>query len=290
MTVATVITDVRRMVQDEPWEDYLGGAYTAGGATVTVTTYTMWEAGDRMDFPGVDSSGSYEEMRVKTTPSSTTVSVKTGHNDTTNQNHANGAVILKNPRFGTDQIAKAITHVVNTRLWPDIWVVATSSITPSPGTTVIYDLPSDYESFISLAQVASGALEDLTYARGLTELRNVPTAVSATNKALRVPNWPRVDVAATLFYRARVTTTSMTSEMEPLIALGAAAYLLTTEAHEKADRIDQDDNTLRMVRNARELERAFDQEKRRLKAALMPQWGQKRRFRRSQLPEMEGVW
>lgn len=290
MTVATTITDVRRMVQDEPWEDYLGGAYTAAGATVTVTTYTMWEAGDIMDFPGVESGGSYEQMRVKTTPSSTTVSIKYSHNDTTNQNHANGATILKNPRFGTDQIAKAVSHIVSTRLWPDIWVVSTSSITPTPGSTLIYDLPADYESFVSLVQLRGGSLEDLVYARGVQELRNVPSAVSATNKALRVANWPRVDVAATLFYRARVTTTSMTSEMEPLIALGTAAYLLTTEAHEKADRVDQDDNTMRMVRNARELERAFEIEKRRLKAALMPQWGQKRRFRRGPLPETEGVF
>jgi hypothetical protein len=71
----------------------------------------------------------------------------------------------------------------------------------------------------------------------------------------------------------------MTTAMEPMIAYGVAAMLLRTEMAEKGDRFDEDDRSGRGLRNARELERTFTEEKQRLKTTLMPAWGVRRRFR-----------
>ncbi|MCI0543846.1 MAG: hypothetical protein L0Z49_05290, partial [Actinobacteria bacterium] len=253
----------------------------AGGTTVSVDDPTEWELGDIMDFPGSDSSGSYEQMRVyEDDITANPIDVQTGWNDTTNQNHSDNSVVLKNPRHGTDQITKAITRVIEAKLWPDMWVVSTSTVTPgNPQTTYIYDLPSDFEDFVQLTQVATGSIEDLVYVRA-AELWHVPTAVSATNTALRVTSWPRLDVDGTLFYRTRVTTSNMTGDMETVIALGAAADLMRMEAIEKVDRPDEDDRAGRLLRAAREMEAAFHDERRRHKMQLMRQWGQVRRFRR----------
>lgn len=277
MTVATTITAIREIVQDEPWEAPISGAYTAGGTSLTIATYyTGLVEGDILDFAY---DGTYEQFRVIPTPSSSTVAVKIAHNGTTNANHASGAYFVKNPRFGTQQIVNAITHIVGTRLWPDLWVPTTTTITPNPTVTNIYDLPSDYESFISLVQTATGTIEDIVYVNTVQELLDVPTGISSTLKALRITGWPRDDVNATLTYRAKPTTTNMTSAMEPVIALGVAAYLLRTEAGEKADRFDEDDRPGRMLRSAQALERQFQFEKQQVRAQLLQQWGPVRRFR-----------
>lgn len=278
MTLATVVTDVRRIVQDEPWESVLTGSYTAPATTLTIATFADLERGFVLDF---SEDGTLEQFRVSAEPSSSTVSVKPAHNNTTNSNHANGAVFSVNPRYGSDQISKAITHIVNTRLWPDLWIVVDSSITPTPTTTNIYDLPADYEDIIELVQVGTGSIEDLVLVPIEREIRIAPDAVSASNKALRITRWPRTDANATLWYRTRVTTANMTAEMEPVIALGTAAYLLRTETQEKLDRPDEDDRPGRMQRAARDLERLFEEEKTRLRMVLGRQWNQARYFRKA---------
>lgn len=66
--------------------DALGAMYTAAGATIVVTDFTIFKKGYVIK---IDS----ELMRVSATPSSTTVSVTTAYTGTTNANHANAATI-----------------------------------------------------------------------------------------------------------------------------------------------------------------------------------------------------
>lgn len=280
MALVDVVTHVRRLVQDEPWEDFLTSAYTAGAGTVDVNSPTSWEEGDVMDFY-TDPSGTpaYEQMRVRADAAANPVSVKVAHNDTVNLSHADDTPMLKSPRYGSDQIAKMATHVINTQLWPDIFVVRDVSITPSVA-TAIYDLPADYEDFVTIAQVAAGPIEDIRYINRVDELLNVPSAISATNKALRIwGGWPRIDVNGTLFYRARVIPSTLSADMEPMVAYGTAVNLLRSEMQEKNDRPDEDDRVGRAYRSLRDLQRAYEEERQRLKAALMTRWGTKRRFR-----------
>jgi hypothetical protein len=282
MALSDVITHVRRIVQDEPWEDFLTAGYTAAQTSVTVNSPTSWEEGDIMDFSSDPSGASppvYEQMRVKADATVNPVSIKFAHNDTTNLNHANGIAMLKNPRYGSDQISRMVIHVINSQLWPDVFVVLNTTLTPSV-VTAIYDLPADYEDFVTIAQMAAGNIEDIRYLNRVDELLNVPTAISASNKALRIWGaWPRLDVNGTLFYRAKVTFTTMTADMEPMIAYGTSIALLRAEMQEKNDRSDEDDRVGRAYRSLRDLQRAFDDEKQRMRAELMNQWGTKRRFR-----------
>jgi hypothetical protein len=277
MTVATVVALARDILSDEPWSDTINASYTAPATTFTITDYAELVRGDKLDF---QDDGTYDLFIVDATPSSSTVTVGISYDGATNASHANGARYYKSPRYPSKDIVAAITHVVNTRLWPEVWVPTVTTLTPSPLTTNIYDLPSDYESFISLVQVTSGAIEDLSYVTKIEEMLSVPAAISSTLKALRVPDWVRDDVGATLTYRARVSTTNMTSAMEPTIALGAAAYILGLEAGTKSDRVDEDDRSGRMLRSYRELWAQFEQEKSKLRAQLLQQWGPIRRFRR----------
>lgn len=274
MALTDVIAEVRRLVQDEPWEDYLSSSYSIGGTQVSVVKPASWEEGDTMDFD----DATFEQFRVKADGTTNPLSIKFGHNGTTNANHASGATVLKNPTYGSDQISKAATHIIDTKLWPDVWVVAETTITPNP-TSVIYDLPADYEDFVAMSQVSYSTIEDLDLMGPVRELLNVPTAVSASNKALRILGWPRMDVAATLFYRTRVTVTNLPDAMETMVALGTASYLKRTEMVSKDDRPDQDDRPGRMYRSGRELERLFIEERRSIRSQLMARWGGVRRFR-----------
>lgn len=261
MTVATALALVRDMLQDEPWSSTIGASYTAGGTTLTISEWEELVEGDVLDF---QDDGTYEQFLVTTTPASSTVSVAGGYDGTSNQNHSNGARFYKSPRFRSNQVVQAITHVTNTRLWPELFIPSTSTVTPgNPPTTVLYDLPTDFLGVLNddqyLVQPATGSIEDVRYNYG--NVVQVPSSISSSTWALRVTRWERLDVDATLFYRAKVTTSNMTTVMEPVIALGAAAYLLSTEMAEKADRFDEDDRSGRIRRNAATLWSQFEQEK-----------------------------
>ena len=274
MTVATAVALVRDILQDEPWSGTIGSGYTAGGTTLTVSLlYEELVEGDTLDF---QDDGSYEQFLVTATPSTSSVSVAGGYDGTTNANHSNGARFYKNPRFRSNQIVQAITHVTNTRLWPELFVVSTSTVTPgNPPTTKLYDLPTDFIALLNddqyLIQAATGSIEDVRYNYG--QVVQVPAAIASSTWALRVIHWERLDVDATLFYRAKVTTANMTSVMEPVIAWGAAAYLLTTEMAEKSDRFDEDDRSGRIRRNATTLWNQFEAEKRVIAKQLSDVYG-----------------
>lgn len=280
MTTATVLALVRDIVQDDPWSTTLGGAYTAAGTTLTISDFTGLTQGDVFDF---QDDATYELMRVATTPTTSTVTISFAYDGTTNANHSNGARFYKNPRFRSNQVIQALTHIVNTRMWPDLWVASTTTLTPSISTTNLYALPTDFLQLLNdnqyLYQAATGSIEDAVYSYG--QVRQVPSSIATSTWALRVTSWARTDVGATLFYRAKVTTSNMTAAMEPVIAIGTAAYLLRTEAAEKAERFDEDDRPSRQLRAARELERQFEFEKAKLAKTLSDTYGKPpRRFLR----------
>lgn len=272
MTVATVLAKVRDILQDEPWSSTIGAGYTAGGASLTISAYTELVQGDVLDF---QDDATYDLFLVTTSPSSSTVAVVGGYDGTTNANHSNGARFYKSPRYRSNQLVQGISHIVDNRLWPELWIPSSTSITPNPSATNLYDLPTDFLGFLNdreyLVQTATGGIEDVVYNYG--QVRQVPTSIASSGWALRVTNWQRIDTNATLLYRAKVTTTNMTSVMEPPIAYGVAAYVLQTETIEKADRFDEDDRTGRMRRNARDIWQQFEQEKRTVAKFLSDNYG-----------------
>lgn len=272
MSVATVLAKVRNILSDEPWSDTINAAYTAPATTFTITDFAELVRGDTLDF---QDDGTYDLFIVDATPSSSTVTVGIGYDGATNASHSNGARYYKSPRWPSKNIVDAMAHVVDTWLWPELWVLATTTYTPSPSTTNLYDLPSGFLTFLNdrqyLSQPSAGSIEDILYSFGTVV--QVPSSVSATGWALRVTKWQRIDTDATLYYRTKVTTTNMTAAMEPVIAYGTAAYLLRAESIEKTDRFDEDDRSGRMLRTARSAEEQFEFEKQKIAKTLSDTYG-----------------
>lgn len=272
MSVATLLAQVRNIISDEPWSDTINASYTIAATTMTITDFGELVRGDTLDF---QDDGTYDLFIVDATPGSSTVDVGIGYDGATNASHANAARYYKSPRYPSKNIVAALTHVVDTWLWPDLWVLGTTTYTPAPTTTNLYDLPSGFVSFLNdrqyLSQPAAGSIEDILYNFGT--LVQVPAAISATGWALRVTKWARIDTDATLYYRSKVTTANMTTTMEPVLAIGTAAYLLSVEAAEKTDRFDEDDRSGRMLRTARALEQQFEVEKQKIGKVLSDTYG-----------------
>ena len=217
-------------------------SYTAPATSFTITDFAELVRGDTLDF---QDDGTYDLFIVDATPTNSTVTVGISYDGATNANHANAARYYKSPRYPSKNIVAALTHVVNTRLWPELWVVLDLVHHGGPDDHEPVRPATDFLATLNdkeyLYQAASGSIEDVLYSYGT--VRQVPTSVSTSGWAHAGDEVARVDVNATLFYRAKVTTSNMTSMMEPVIAVGTAAYLLSTEAAEKSDRFDEDDRT-----------------------------------------------
>jgi hypothetical protein len=183
----TLVARIRAELDDEPWEDRLTAAYTAGSGTVTVAQPTQLAEGDILEFP----DGT--QLRVTATPSGNPVSVKGGHNDTTDTSQANGTWFLKNPTWSRVEITEAIARAIE-NLWPWVYLVKTTNITPQDGKRY-YALPADFRALIAVTQdvtVVAGKPRVLRYGvRGSGEPisieRQLPSTISSTGKALFVP-------------------------------------------------------------------------------------------------------
>lgn len=281
MSLATAVVDVRTLLRDMPFTDTITTAPTTGaGTSMVVSTAAAWEVGDVLEFTGPATTGRYEQVLI-TANSSGTLTIVRAYNETTAGTHTTAELARKNPRFGGVQIEEAINNVLDNETFPEIWQVNEASVTPSPTTTYIYDLPAAYEGFVDLVMLRTGT-EDLVRIRA-TEDDNVPVAISATNKALRVGSWPRTDVNATLFYRARITSASFPADVEPVVAWGAVARLLKSEGAGVADRRDEQDRQGRIFRASRFFDEEFRAAKGRYRAGLMARWGSVRRYRRSRI-------
>ena len=275
MTLATAVTDTRRVLQDEPVSDSFSTAPTGTtGTSIVVGTTGLWTTGDVMEF-----SLDGEQALVTDDSSDPTLTIVRAHNETTAGTHTTAERILKNPTYGTVEIQEALNFVLDYETWPQVFQFDTTTFTPDPGNTIMYDLPADYEMAVDLVQEGA-SLEDLRRI-GFEERLNVPTAISTTLKALRVTSWPRTDVDATLTYIARITSSSFPSDYEPIAALGAAARLLRTQAREEARSGESEDVSFRILRVARETaEEEYKMAKASYRAQLLPRLQGVRRFRR----------
>src|ERR1051326_1200667 len=131
----TIVQHVRKLVFDEPWEDYLTAAISDGSSTsVTVNNPAAWSEGDIME--PRDTTG--EELKVRV-GGSNPITVKRSHNDTTGASHSNGATLLKNPRFPYSEITEMIDRIGD-ELWPRVYNVNTTTLTIQTNGNYTYDL------------------------------------------------------------------------------------------------------------------------------------------------------
>lgn len=258
MPLVDIVNHVRRELRDEPWQDFITAAVTTTAQpTLTVANTAAYETGEVLEFY---EDGSGEQVWVTSITPSTTLNISRGYNSTSPATHLVNAAIRKRPRFSRVQIEGSINDVIATDLWPDLWMERQVSITPLT-TTHIYSVPADYIDFIEMVQPTVAAPTELLPVRAVQQLLHVPAAQSATGKALGVRAWPRMDTAATMWYRSKYVLSDNLDPVERIIAIGAAARLLRAEATEKTDRVDADNRPQRMVYSAQFMQKQFDDAK-----------------------------
>lgn len=273
MTLATTISFGRRLIEEQPYEGVTTG-YTAGSGTIAMADSTAWKAGEVME--GQDAGG---QLLVTTDGSGGAVPVRGAHNGTTDATIASGVVMLKDPRFSYIQWSNAIQGVAE-ELFPEVWVEATTNITPS-ATADIYNLPSDYEGFIDLIQSNSGSVTEVERPIHVAHV-NAPTGVLASGRGLRIYGWYSLDTNATLIYKTQATTSNMPGALERIVARGAATVLLENEAARLAgDPSEVAQSQVRSALTTARFEQArFEEAVRKYAAKLNRKAGDVRRYTR----------
>ncbi len=232
VSIAELVPRVRKILGDEPFEDYLTSSVAAAGTTSVTTNQaaTAWVEGDVGEFD--DASGDQFKVRVgQTTP----LTVKRSHNDTTGAAHSNGVTVLKNPKYAYDEITTAATQMVY-GLFPYCWKAATTTIT-AVDAKYLYDLGVD--DFVFLVSVGQKLSSTDSVLYGMTGQGNPVTVERGHNTyttsqpALRFPNsvkssaggFTTIDVT----YGAHLTASDLegTIGLADCVVYGTASKLLS---------------------------------------------------------------
>ena len=210
LSQATLVTRVRRLLDDDPYEGRITTAYTAGGTIVT-DDGTKWAVGDWGEFDETP----WDHFLVRSI-STNTLTVKSGHHNTTDTNHTDEIAIKKAPFYAAQQVIRAIEQTIQ-ELWPHAWKSIAGSVTPST-TTVWYDGAATWLGLISVNQRHGTSDREIGLfgaagtGRSVILQRNLPTGLVASTVGVRFPGGffhssNTVNVAA----RGAITTTIASS-------------------------------------------------------------------------------
>lgn len=244
LSQSTLVTRIRRLLGDEPFEDYIT-ADPSTGTTVAVNQPQAWGEGDVMEF----SDGDLAKVR-QTGVSGASITVKRSHDGTTAAAHtASGAtaVIYKNPEFRFSVVTEAIDHVIR-GLWPYAWKKSTASITPNT-TSTWFDLASstDYRGLIDASQRYGSSNEHLGWfgrgdGRSIVIRPNMPTALVTSGTGVRFPGgFYHASNVVLVNYRSALTATVSGGNYSDLsdglagdvVVYGACSHLLSGKEVER---------------------------------------------------------
>ena len=253
LSQATLVQRVRYELGDRPWET-TGSA--AGAATVVVVADgTDWSEGDIGEF--VTDGDTFWVQSIATND----LTAVRGYWGSTAASHGASSRILKNPRYTFVEITNAIASVIAERLWPLAWKKVADTITPSPTTTIWYDVAADARGLIRAVQpygasdLALGFFGIRHTGPRIVFERNLPTTHATSGVGLQFPDGfyhASNDVA--IDYAAKITSTVGAGNYSDLtdgdavveaIIYGAAAHLETALENRKPRKPRQDRETLR---------------------------------------------
>lgn len=229
VTLDTLVSRVRKLTLDEPYEDYTTAAVSdTTGTSISVNSGASWAEGDIVEFR----DSSYEQMKVRVGGASP-LTVKRGHNDTTAATHTSGVTILKNPRFTADEINEALTRMCYAS-WPQAWQVKTDSIsTPTlTSSTLTYNAPADIIDLVSVTQQEDSTADVNDFYYGtvgypIAVEHNVSTAVASNTRAYRFGILRNATKTINIRYRTYLDTSSITEGlMADCLVMGAVARIL----------------------------------------------------------------
>ena len=142
-TLAATVTNLRRLLHDEPAEDYITVSVDSTTATtITVATSSLWAAGQVWEFDDGDATSAEQILVRSVNPSTGVMTIKRAHGGSTAATHATSAVVLQSPRFLYDTVAQAVNQTLDVDLYPNDLVDIVEHQVTSSATTNTYNKPS----------------------------------------------------------------------------------------------------------------------------------------------------
>lgn len=250
--MATTIAAIRRLLQDNPDEDYITLAVDADDTSFALNDVTRWGKGQVWE--ATDGADDAELILVRSVDeANSTATVKRAHADSTGASHDVDTIFLKDPRFRYNTIAQAVNTVLDVDLLQeDVYDLQEHTVTSNSDGSTDYDAPnSGCREWLSIAQLISGMTEPYFLRSGLEFSRtpiNVNTAIAGTGKLFQIRTnvgEPGTDVYYVTCIHP-LTLTTLNAAQERIVQWLACAYLLEwTEPHRTAGPTNQGDRTVR---------------------------------------------
>ena len=242
-TLAATITNIRRILNDNPAQDVLAAAIsTAGATTLTPTDASLYHKGDTIEIEA-------ELLLVTDVNTSTPViTIRRGHKGSTAATHAISSLVNIAPRFEYPTVSQAIDTVLDADLYHNgVYEIVEHQVTHD-ATTTAYNAPSSScEEFLDIYQIPQTG-QPPVHLKNFTRLgQNVDTTIYSNGKYFEI----RENAAApgSLYYvncKHRLAIGTINTQQERITHLLSAAYLLEwTEPRRTAGPSNQGDRTVR---------------------------------------------
>jgi len=156
---ATLISRIRRRLNDDPWHDICTEAMDTTETDLSVADTTKWAVGDIVEF-----QDDGEQCLVTVLTSSTVLTVIRAVNGSpsatpgTGTTHAINGDIVKNPVYQYIQIEQAISAAI-AELWPYVYKKITTSVTPLTTGENYYSVAATVEGISSAVQLSTATVD-----------------------------------------------------------------------------------------------------------------------------------
>lgn len=233
-TETDLVHKVRRTLHDFPDRSFVTGSST-GSANTPEATVLELAAGDYVKFKSggvtVEFDDGTDERAVTTGPADSTdntVVIRRGMDGTSAPDHAIDTPVLIEPRFGFAQITEALHLVIDTELWPYVWIKGETTITPNFSVDHYAAPVAGMEEVVFAYQISAGFLYPI-----VAKLISGSVGDDSTfpNGGLIIQ--PRFTDTSPVYvaYRARPTLGTIVagSSLEHLALLGAESHLMLME-------------------------------------------------------------
>lgn len=277
-TETTLAANVYRLLGQSPWQDIHTNAPTSSGTSLTVADSSLYEVGDRIEWPF---DATYERAEVTALPNATTLTVRRGVDGSTASAHAANAVIVKNPVFWAPNIQKAINDSVAQDLYPELYAVYETQVAYTPASADWYEIDVVAEEVISAYQKPDTGNVDLVPV-SVSQPRYVDATLASTHKkAIKILYAPDNNNTIFVQYLRAPAIADLSAGMVRVVEYGAAMRLLEWQGPAWHQILDKQQTGVvapgQPIRDARWFEAQLDAAKRKEKAVLNRRFPRKRR-------------
>jgi len=252
MTMSTTVAAIRRLLNDDPDETTTSASVsTTAATTVTVTDITKFATGQTWEFD--DDSGELV-LITAVADSTSTITMKRGHKDTTAATHSSGVVMMKEPRYYYDTVSQAVNYVLDSDLYSEGLFELQEHQVTSSATSDYYNAPAaGCLRFLDVYQKTSSMYEPKRSRLRYSEFpTNADSTLFANGKYFIIEG--NYGTAGTDIYYVTcahaMTITTLTTASQRIVELLGTAYLLEwTEPRRAQGPTNQGDTTVRTGTN-----------------------------------------